>query len=342
MPSASKKQLNYFLLVKAYQDGGPDALVNKWKILYPKRRLPTEEYLEKIINTSDRIDPADLEDLTSGVEGDKVLGDKHEYKVGYWMKFSSWYRSAQGERKQGVFIAKISKVRPDIKLIGFNSEQLHNKNGVKIAPLRRAKISDPNFMWLDFAYFNQVIETSKDKDSLMEKQIRKLVREAMNEMTINEFEGRLPQKEGDRVTTFANAFMDEIEDAQTNLTSLSNIEAEKFTDDDFRQHFVEVDVILEQFNRKIREISGLMSFSVNESKNTGGLQIKKRGQDGTVSVKTGMLVQKISDETSKGKIKHVGVDFDVFPNKNIIKVNWYSGDLRGSTQNVDPEDIEAQ
>ena len=76
-----------------------------------------------------------------------------------------------------------------------------------------------------------------------------------------------------------------------------------------------------------------------EKQDTGGLKIQKRGSDEMVSVKTGMLVQKKSDE-SKGKVLNVGID-DSIPAKNNIHIEWYYGDLSGTKQTLYPEDIMA-
>jgi len=189
MPSKTKKQLNFFKLVKAYKDNGPEGVMSMWGKLFPGRKMPTADNLEKITNVSDKIDYADLEDLASGVDGDEVLGDSKEIKVGYWMKFDSWFSNHKGEKGKATFIAKIKSVRPDIKLVNFNSEDIYNKNGTKIAPVRRSKISSTERMWLDYAYFDQIKETAKDKKDLtMKNEIRKIVREVLSENYINEVE----------------------------------------------------------------------------------------------------------------------------------------------------------
>jgi hypothetical protein len=258
MPSKTKKQLNFFKLVKAYIDGGPKELIVTWKNMYSSN-YPTVKVIEKIKDVAGKINYADLEDMASGVIGDEVLGDKKDIKVGYWMKFESSYRDYHNKVFKNTFIAKITKIRPQEKLAIFNSNDLHNKNGNRIEPLRRISgATTVENIWLDYAYFNQIIETSKTKEELtMKNEIRKIVRDLLSE----EFE-------------------------------------------------------------------------------SAGLKRKKRNSNEEVNVKTGMFVQKKSDE-SKGKVKNVGINYDTVPATNNINVQWYHGDLAGTFQTVNPEDIEA-
>ena len=247
MPSKSKKQLELFRLVKAYMDDGPDGFVIAWRNTYPTRGYPDTDTIEKVVKISETIKYSDLEDMASGLEGVDI-------KVGNWMLFDAYYRKASGDKGKGTFIAKIKKVVPNIKLVQFNSEDIYSKNGGKIIPLKRTKITSTNRMWLDFAYFDQIKKTAKNKNDLtMLNEVRKIIRETIEEQM------------------------------------------------------------------------------------TGGLQIQKRGSDEMVSVSTGMLVQKKSDE-SKGKIMNVGVD-DSIPAKNNINIHWHHGDLSGTEQTVYPEDI---
>lgn len=247
MPSKSKKQLELFRLVKAYVDGGPDGFVIAWRNMYPTREFPDVNTIEKVVKISETINYSDLEDMASGIEGVDI-------KIGNWMLFDAYYRKQSGDVGKGTFIAKIKKVVPNIKLVQFNSEDIYSKNGGKIIPLKRTKITSTNRMWLDFAYFDQIKKTAKNKNDLaMLNEIRKIIRETLEEQM------------------------------------------------------------------------------------TGGLEIQKRGSDEMVSVSTGMLVQKKSDE-SKGKIMNVGVD-DSIPAKNNINIHWYHGDLSGTEQTVYPEDI---
>lgn len=76
------------------------------------------------------------------------------------------------------------------------------------------------------------------------------------------------------------------------------------------------------------------------SKDNDGLKIKKSNSNEMVSVKTGMHVEKKSDK-SKGIVKNVGINFKKIPNVNNLNVQWFSGDLSGTKQTVDLDDVEA-
>lgn len=258
MPSKTKKQLNFFKLVKAYVDGGPKEFMITWKNMYASN-YPSVKVVEKIKDVAEKINYADLEDMTSGIEGEDVLGDKRDIKVGYWIKFEAPYRDYRNNLSKGTFITKINKIRPQEKIVQFSSEDLHSIRGARIGAVKRAYgATTVENLWIDFAHFNQIKETAKTKEELtMKNEIRKIVRDLLSE----EFE-------------------------------------------------------------------------------SAGLKIKKRNSNEEVNVKTGMLVQKKSDE-SKGKVKNVGVNHKNIPATNNINVQWYHGDLSGTSQTVDPEDIEA-
>lgn len=176
MPSKSKKQLELFKLVKAYLDDGPDGFIIMWKNLYPGRDMPDSSTIEKVVKISDTIKYSDLEDMVSGLEGVDI-------KVGNWMLFDAYYRKTSGDKGKGTFIARIKKVVPSIKLVEFNSEDIYSKNGNKISPLKRTKITTTNRMWLDFAYFDQIKKTAKNKNDLvMLNEIRQIVRGCVEEV----------------------------------------------------------------------------------------------------------------------------------------------------------------
>ena len=190
MPSVSKSQLNYFKLVKAHKDGGINGFFSKWKELYNNRPFPDRNYINKLIKTSKTINPADLEDMASGVKGDDILGEKRDFKVGYWAKFNGVYRDMHDEVKEGEFIAQIDRINPSIKLVNFKSDGLYNKNGIQIMPLKRAIVNHPEFQFLDYVYFKDIIETAKTKDELVMKkdthimtreEFAKIVKEAVSE-----------------------------------------------------------------------------------------------------------------------------------------------------------------
>jgi len=182
MPSKTKKQLNFFKLVKSYVDGGAKELVLAWRNMY-NSDFPSIKVMDKIKDVAQRIDYADLEDMASGVEGDEVLGDKKDVRVGYWMKFDSYYRDYHNKVFKNTFIAKITKMRPNEKMAIFNSNDLHNKNGIRIEPLRRVSgATTVENIWLDYVHFNQITETAKTKNELITKnEIRKIIRELISE-----------------------------------------------------------------------------------------------------------------------------------------------------------------
>lgn len=256
MPSKNKKQLNLFKLVKSYVDSDLGGLFDEWNKIFPKRKI-TQKDIEKIKTISNNIKYEDLEDFVSGVESDDVLGELKDVKVGYWVKFDAKYTNSYGLIVSNPLIVKIKQVIPSLQLAKFNPEEIYNKNGVRIAPLKKSQYDITERMWLDSLYFNQIKDIARNKkDLIMKNEIRKIVRETLNETLKQE---------------------------------------------------------------------------------TGGLKIQKRNSDEQVSVKTGMLVQKKSDE-SKGKIVNVGID-DSIPAKNNINIEWYYGDLSGTKQTVYPEDI---
>ncbi len=185
MPSKTKKQLELFRLVKAYVDDGPDGFIITWRNTYPTRGYPDRNTIEKVVKISENIKYSDLEDMASGLEGVDI-------KVGNWMLFDAYYRKSDGKKGNGTFIAQIKKIVPSIELVEFNSNDIYSKNGGKIIPLKRTKVNNSDKMWLDFAYFNQIKETAKNKNDLvMKNEVRKVVREAIKEVysTISEETG---------------------------------------------------------------------------------------------------------------------------------------------------------
>src|SRR3989304_455787 len=83
MPSKNKKQLNFFLLVKAYKESGENGVFRQLKHLegYKPRLTPT--YMNKLIKTAESIADSDLIDMTSGVEGENPLGDTRNLKANH-------------------------------------------------------------------------------------------------------------------------------------------------------------------------------------------------------------------------------------------------------------------
>ena len=204
--------------------------------------------------------------MASGIEGDEVLGDKKDIKVGYWMKFEAWYSTYQGEKRKGTFISKINRVSPSNKIANFNSEEIYNMHGNRIAPVRRSRILDTDKMWLDFAFFDQILETSKNKEELvMKNEIRKIVRDILRE-----------------------------------------------------------------------------SYLFENEETAAALKIKKKDSNEEVDVRNGLEVEKvIKSDDSIGVVKSVKVIQKNNIPTNIIEVEWTSGDLSGTTQDLDPDDVQA-
>lgn len=87
MPSKNKKQLNLFLLVKAFKENGEIGVKRQLKHLEGYKPRLTAKYMEKLAKTALSITSADLIDMTSGIKGDNPLGDVKELKAGYWALF---------------------------------------------------------------------------------------------------------------------------------------------------------------------------------------------------------------------------------------------------------------
>lgn len=199
MPSNSRKQLELFKLVKSYVDDGPDGFVIMWRNMYPTRGFPDSETIGKVVKISEKINYDDLEDMASNMEGVDI-------KSGNWMMFDAHYRSGDGSVAKGVFIAKIKKVVPNIKLVEFNSDDIYNKNGSKIIPLKRTKITNTNKMWLDFAYFNQIKKTAKSKkDLIMLNEVRNIVRDCIKEVMSESLE--IQKRGSDEMTSVVTGML---------------------------------------------------------------------------------------------------------------------------------------
>src|SRR3972149_2287763 len=169
MPSKNKKQLNFFLLVKAYKESGENGVFRQLKHLegYKPRLTPT--YMNKLIKTAESIADSDLIDMTSGVEGENPLGDTRNLKVGYWALFTGKYKPAGSKDeipKEGEFIAQIKKVDNAKGLVEFNQKGFRNKYGNTIFIPRRAVVINQEFQYLDYALFDNVIRTGKNPQEL--------------------------------------------------------------------------------------------------------------------------------------------------------------------------------
>ena len=161
MPSKNKKQQNFFILVKAFKEGGEINVKRQYKFLEgPKFRL-TPEYMSKIITTAGKIKDADLADFASGIEGDTVLGDKRELKTGYWAWFRGKYRTTTGEPREGEFIGYITRVDHSKGVVNFSHNGFRNMYGNTTEMPKRENVSSLQFQFLDYALFDNIIQTGK-------------------------------------------------------------------------------------------------------------------------------------------------------------------------------------
>jgi len=186
MPSKNNKQLNFFRLVKAYKDNGDMGVYKQHKHLEGYKPMLTPSYMEKIVKTANSISGADLIDMTSGIVGDNPLGDNRDIKAGYWALFRGKYKTpGQTDEvpKEGEFIALIKRVDNQKRVVNFHYDGFRNKYGQTTIIPKRANVSNPEHMYLDYALFDNIIRTGKTpqevaqpKESL-EESIRKIVRE---------------------------------------------------------------------------------------------------------------------------------------------------------------------
>jgi hypothetical protein len=202
MPSKSKKQQNYFRLIKAYKDGGYKELFGTWRSIFGNRPYPDSDYINKIIETSKKIKYADLEDLASGVEGEPVVGDTRDIKVGYWALFKGRYRNSKGEPSEGVFVSRIKRVDNNNGIANFNINDFYNRFGAKTEVLRRVSVTHPEFQWLDYAYFKDIIKTGKDKKDVAELRPGTLMKEIFGDENFWDYTGTLAETDFDEKQTW--------------------------------------------------------------------------------------------------------------------------------------------
>ena len=190
MPSKNKKQLNFFLLVKAYKENGEIGVKRQWSRLEGYKPRLTPEYMDKLSKTAEKVLDADLLDLTSGIEDDTELGDTREFKVGYWALFRGNYKpkdSNNESSKEGEFIAQIVRVDHQKRRVHFNQYGFRNKFGQTIVIPKRANAINLDYLYLDFAVFDDVIKTGKSPQEVaktretMEESVREIVRKLFKE-----------------------------------------------------------------------------------------------------------------------------------------------------------------
>lgn len=190
MPAKNNKQLNFFLLVKAYKEGGELGVMHQVKYLSGYKPRLNDVYMQKLAATAATISDADLIDKTSGIEGSDVVGDERELKPGYWALFRGKYKPTYSNDevpKEGEFIAQIKRVNNQNKIVYFNLYDFRNSYGQKMDAPRRAQVTHPDFMYLDEALFDNVIKTGKTPQEVakkrenMEESLRKTIRKVLFE-----------------------------------------------------------------------------------------------------------------------------------------------------------------
>ena len=194
MPSKSIKQQNYFKLVKAYKDGSYKSFFGTWREIFGQRPYPSKEYISKIIETSKKIKDADLIDLTSGVEGENIIGDKRDIKVGYWALFKGKYRDSKGVPKENTFIAQIKRVDFNNGIANFNHFEFYNRFGGRIETPYRLVVTNPEFQFLDYAYFRDIIKTGKKVKDIAEPKEGLLAKEVFGDEAFSDYTGTLAEQ----------------------------------------------------------------------------------------------------------------------------------------------------
>lgn len=193
MPALSKKQQNYFRLVKAYKDGSYKAFFSTWREIFGKRPYPSKEYISKVVETSKKIKDADLLDLASGVEGENVIGDKRDIKVGYWALFKGKYRDSKGIPKENKFIAQIKRVDFNNGIANFNRFGFYNRFGARTETPLRVVVTHPEFQFLDYAYFRDIIKTGKTIKDISEPREGLLAQEVFGDEAFSDYTGTLAE-----------------------------------------------------------------------------------------------------------------------------------------------------
>lgn len=174
MPAKNKKQLNFFLLVKAFKENGEIGVKRQWKFLDGYKPRLTPVYIGKLVKTADSITDADLIDKTSGIEGDDQLGDTRKLKPGYWALFRGKYKipnQTDEIPKEGKFIAQIKNVNQQKGVVNFNHNGFRNKYGQTMIIPKRANTSSLEFMYLDYALFSNIIKTGRSPEEISEERI---------------------------------------------------------------------------------------------------------------------------------------------------------------------------
>jgi regulator of replication initiation timing len=306
MPSKNKKQLNFFLLVKAYKEYGEMGVFRQYKYLEGQKPKLTDEYMYKIIKTAENIKPADLIDLTSGTEVDNPVGDKKDLKAGYWALFRGKYKpknSKDETHKEDEFVAMIKKVDNQKGVVNFNHNGFRNKFGQTMEIPKRANVSNPEFMFLDYALFDNIIRTGKTPQEVARErenleEVRKIIRNILKEnLEDNLEEGKLARMLGTAAIATASLFPSQVKSQNINKQNIPITQAdtkEPMTTLSVTSNGDSPDLSLSRkiaiFNAKKEAINKAMGEKkVVNSKITNEKTIQK--EDGTYSTTISMDVQ---------------------------------------------------
>jgi hypothetical protein len=306
MPSKNKKQLNFFLLVKAFKENGEIGVKRQWKFLEGYKPRLTPAYMQKLVKTANSITDADLIDKTSGVEGNDPLGDTRELKAGYWALFRGKYRvpgQTDEVPREGEFIANIKNVNAQKGVVNFNHNGFRNQYGQTMIIPKRANASSLEHMYLDYALFDNIIKTgrtpeevAKERDNLEE--VRKIIRNILKEnLEDNLEEGKLARMLGTAAIATASLFPSQAKSQNINKQNIPITQAdikEPMTTLSVTSNGDSPDLSLSRkiaiFNAKKEAINKAMGEKkVVNSKITNEKTIQK--EDGTYSTTISMDVQ---------------------------------------------------
>jgi hypothetical protein len=183
MASLSKKQYDFFRTVKGYKEGGMEGLVKAWRRIFGDRPL-NEESVRKIIKASS-ISDEDLKEMLRPFS-EEAETKEATIKVGNWILFKGKFKASSGEVIEREFIAQISRINNSLKIVNFSPENLYSKTGNKVGALKRANITNPNFPYMDFTFFDKIITVAQTKNELvhsnMNESLRKMISETIKEV----------------------------------------------------------------------------------------------------------------------------------------------------------------
>ena len=188
MPSNSKKQLNFFKLVKSYKKSGLIGFVGMWKEIYGSRPYPERDYLKKIYDTAEKMTFEQLDDFTVGVVGEEPLKQVSP-KIGQWALFRSYYIDIYNKEKRGWFLGKITYINDANKYVIFNEDWIYNTRGQYIGSIRKKSSFSLSTekKYVKFAYYKDIKETSENISNLIKIAEKDKLKENLTVMIRNLF-----------------------------------------------------------------------------------------------------------------------------------------------------------